>query len=114
MTSKRRWWALGGLVMAVIVVRTVMGLGGALVMPHAVAERLGAPRLAESAHSAYVHGMGLALLVCGITALVTAVVTAVRLPDGGREEDRGSGSPRKEGRAGRGAGIAAAKGGTGQ
>ncbi|WP_407566312.1 MFS transporter [Streptomyces sp. 184] len=90
-----------------------------VVAAHTVAERLGAPRLAESADSAYVHGMGLALLVCGIAALLTAVVTAVRLPDDRRGEKDGSGQekPRRKRRGGKTdhvGGIAAARRGAGQ
>jgi EmrB/QacA subfamily drug resistance transporter len=52
-----------------------------VVAAQAVAARLGLPQLAESAESAYVHGMGLVLLVCGIAALATAVLSAFVLPD---------------------------------
>ncbi|WP_308118351.1 MFS transporter [Streptomyces buecherae] len=52
-----------------------------IVAAHLVADALGDPRLAESANSAYVHGMALVLLVCGATALLAAALTACFLPD---------------------------------
>lgn len=52
-----------------------------VVAAHAVADRLGLPQLAESADAAFVHGMGLVLLVCGIAALATAVLAAFVLPN---------------------------------
>ncbi|NGO43631.1 MFS transporter [Streptomyces ureilyticus] len=48
---------------------------------HAVAERLGLPGLARSADAAYVDGMGTVLVVCGMAALVTALLTAALLPN---------------------------------
>ncbi|UNO40186.1 MFS transporter [Streptomyces sp. MST-110588] len=51
-----------------------------IVGAHLVADKLGAPHLAASADAAYLHGMGLVLLACGIAALVTAVLTAIFLP----------------------------------
>lgn len=48
---------------------------------HAVAERLGLPALARSADAAYVDGMSLVLVVCGIAALATAALTALFLPN---------------------------------
>ncbi|WP_151479392.1 DHA2 family efflux MFS transporter permease subunit [Streptomyces albicerus] len=48
---------------------------------HLVAERLGLPRLAASADAAYVDGMGTVLAVCGIAALVAALLTAALLPN---------------------------------
>ncbi|MFD5537610.1 MFS transporter, partial [Streptomyces sp. NPDC127079] len=48
---------------------------------HLVAARTGSARLADSANASYVHGMGLVLLVCGIAALVTALLAAALLPD---------------------------------
>jgi EmrB/QacA subfamily drug resistance transporter len=51
-----------------------------VIAAHAVAAQLGMPQLAESADSAFVHGMGLVLLICGIAALATAVLAAVVLP----------------------------------
>src|SRR5690606_5109226 len=51
-------------------------LGGA----HAVAERLGLPGLARSADAAYADGMATVLTVCGIAALLTALLAAAFLP----------------------------------
>lgn len=48
---------------------------------HVVAERLDLPALARSADSAYVDGMSTVLVVCGIAALVAALLTAVLLPN---------------------------------
>ncbi|GAA1352881.1 MFS transporter [Streptomyces beijiangensis] len=45
------------------------------------AHLLGDPRLAAAADSAYIHGMDVALLVCGIAALVTALLAAALLPN---------------------------------
>ncbi|WP_399928844.1 MFS transporter [Streptomyces kanamyceticus] len=57
--------------------------GESVVAAHAVADRLGSARLAESADAAYVHGMGLVLLVSGVAALVTALLVAALLPKAG-------------------------------
>ncbi len=46
-----------------------------------IRDRLGVHRLAASADRAYLHGMGLALVVCGVAALVAGVLTAVFLPN---------------------------------
>ncbi|MEV6005263.1 MFS transporter [Streptomyces sp. NPDC051976] len=48
---------------------------------HEVAARLGDRALAESANSAYLHGMSLVLVVCGAAALVTAALVAAFLPN---------------------------------
>ncbi|MFD1660932.1 MFS transporter [Streptomyces caeni] len=48
---------------------------------HVVAARLGDQALAASANAAYVHGMGLVLLVSGGAALVTALLAAALLPN---------------------------------
>ncbi|MFE4970224.1 MFS transporter, partial [Streptomyces sp. NPDC056660] len=48
---------------------------------HLVAQKAGSAPLAASANAAYVHGMGLVLLVCGIAALATALLAAALLPD---------------------------------
>ncbi|MGW7007668.1 DHA2 family efflux MFS transporter permease subunit [Streptomyces sp. NPDC054933] len=48
---------------------------------HAIAARTGDQALAASANSAYVHGMDLVLLVCGIAAIVAALLVAAFLPD---------------------------------
>ncbi|WP_432057258.1 MFS transporter [Streptomyces sp. bgisy022] len=47
---------------------------------HAVAERLGMPALARSADAAYADGMSTVLTVCGIAALLTALLAAAFLP----------------------------------
>jgi Na+/proline symporter len=54
--------------------------GDSVVAAHMIAERTGSADLAASANSAYVHGMGVALLVCGIAALVSALLAAAFLP----------------------------------
>ncbi|MEY9993874.1 fucose permease [Streptomyces sp. V4I8] len=57
--------------------------GESVVAAHLAAERASPERAAElaaSANSAYVHGMGVALLVCGIAALVSALLAAAFLP----------------------------------
>ncbi|NNN32467.1 DHA2 family efflux MFS transporter permease subunit [Streptomyces sp. S3(2020)] len=51
-----------------------------VVAAHLVAERTAAADLAASANSAYVHGMGVVLLVCGAAALVSALLAAAFLP----------------------------------
>jgi hypothetical protein len=55
--------------------------GDSVVAAHLVALRTGSARLAASADGAYVHGMGVALLVCGIAALVSALLAALFLTD---------------------------------
>ncbi|GAA3564936.1 DHA2 family efflux MFS transporter permease subunit [Streptomyces osmaniensis] len=54
--------------------------GESVVAAHLVAERAGSAQLAASANAAYVHGMGIVLLVCGIAALVSALLAAAFLP----------------------------------
>ncbi|MGV9343244.1 MFS transporter [Streptomyces spiralis] len=54
--------------------------GDSVVAAHLVGEKLGSARLAASADTAYVHGMGVVLLVCGIAALVAALLAAAFLP----------------------------------
>ncbi|MEV6760559.1 DHA2 family efflux MFS transporter permease subunit [Streptomyces sp. NPDC051105] len=54
--------------------------GESVVAAHLVAEKTGSAPLAASANAAYVHGMGLVLLVCGVAALVTALLAAAFLP----------------------------------
>jgi hypothetical protein len=54
---------------------------GSVGAAHAVAEALGSPALAASANTAYVHGMDLALLACGVASLLAAVLVAVFLPN---------------------------------
>ncbi|MGA4839914.1 MFS transporter [Streptomyces sp. G45] len=60
--------------------RAADAAGDSVVAAHLVAERLGAPRLAAAADSAYVHGMAVVLLVSGVAALVTALLVAALLP----------------------------------
>jgi hypothetical protein len=60
--------------------------GDSVVAAHLIAEKAGpehAARLVTSANSAYVHGMGLVLLVCGIAALLSALAAAAFLPGTG-------------------------------
>ncbi|MFC5215167.1 DHA2 family efflux MFS transporter permease subunit [Streptomyces coerulescens] len=54
--------------------------GESVVAAHLVAGRTGSAELAASANSSYVHGMGVVLLVCGIAALVSALLAAAFLP----------------------------------
>jgi hypothetical protein len=46
----------------------------------AVAQRLGNPVLAESARTAYVHGMSVVLLVCAAIAVVGALLVIAFMP----------------------------------
>ncbi|GHD65668.1 MFS transporter [Streptomyces mirabilis] len=55
--------------------------GESVVAAHIVAQKAASADLVASANSAYVHGMGLVLLVCGIAALVTALLAAALLPN---------------------------------
>ncbi|NUR05277.1 MAG: DHA2 family efflux MFS transporter permease subunit [Streptomyces sp.] len=55
--------------------------GNSVVAAHIVADKAHSAHLAASADSAYVHGMGLVLLVCGIAALVSALAAAAFLPN---------------------------------
>jgi EmrB/QacA subfamily drug resistance transporter len=52
-----------------------------VVAAQTVAGQLDLPALAASAESAFVHGMGTVLLLCGIAGIVAAVLAAVKLPD---------------------------------
>jgi hypothetical protein len=52
-----------------------------VVTAHIIADRAHSAHLAACANSAYVHGMGLALIVCGIAALVSALPAAAFLPN---------------------------------
>jgi hypothetical protein len=54
--------------------------GESVVAAHLVAAKAGSARLAASADDAYVHGMGLVLLVCGVAALLAALPAAAFLP----------------------------------
>ncbi|MEV7287158.1 MFS transporter [Streptomyces sp. NPDC093252] len=64
-----------------------------VVAAHLTAERSGVPALTGSADAAYVHGMVLVLLVCGIAALVTALLTAALLPGAPEAEPAGDDIP---------------------
>ncbi|AXG80000.1 MFS transporter [Streptomyces paludis] len=89
--------------------------GDSVVAAHIVAERLGAPGLVSSADAAYVHGLGLALLVCGIAALFSALLVALLLPNPAREtpdRDRAAGPAPVDSPA-TGAGPATGDGGPG-
>ncbi|TDC71419.1 MFS transporter [Streptomyces hainanensis] len=65
-------------------------LAGAL----AVAARLGDAALADSARTAFMHGMTLVLVVTGAVALLSAVLTAVLLPGRPNQADEGDTRPR--------------------
>ncbi|MFB7738198.1 MFS transporter [Streptomyces sp. NPDC056112] len=56
--------------------------GQSVVAARLVAERTGSAHLAASANAAYVHGMGLVLLVGGIASVVAALLAAAFLPGG--------------------------------
>jgi EmrB/QacA subfamily drug resistance transporter len=53
---------------------------GSVSAAQAVADQLHDTALAASAHSAFVHGMTTVLLVCGIAAALSALLTAARMP----------------------------------
>ncbi|MGW2703687.1 MFS transporter [Streptomyces sp. NPDC001340] len=55
--------------------------GDSVVAAHLIAEKTGSAHLAASANGAYVHGMGVVLLVCGVAALVSALLAAAFLPN---------------------------------
>ncbi|WP_046590077.1 MFS transporter [Streptomyces mangrovisoli] len=55
--------------------------GDSVVAAHIVARTVGSAHLAASANSAYVHGMGLILLVCGVASVAAALLAAVFLPN---------------------------------
>jgi hypothetical protein len=61
---------------------------GSVSAAQAVADRLQDGALAASAHGAFVHGMDLVLLACGIGAALSAALIAWRMPGttGGAEE----------------------------
>ncbi|QOV35956.1 DHA2 family efflux MFS transporter permease subunit [Streptomyces ferrugineus] len=64
--------------------------GESVVAAHIVAGEAGPGRAAElvaSANGAYVHGMGVVLLACGIAALVSALLAAAFLPSAPAEEE---------------------------
>ena len=53
---------------------------GSVSAAQAVADQLHDPALAASAHSAFVHGMTMVLLICGIAAALSALLIALRMP----------------------------------
>jgi len=53
---------------------------GSVSAAQAVADQLHDTALAASAHSAFVHGMTMVLLVCGIAAALSALLIAARMP----------------------------------
>ena len=61
---------------------------GSVSAAQAVADQLHSPALAASAHSAFLHGMTTVLLICGITAVLSALLVALRMP--GRTRDDGA------------------------
>ena len=70
--------------------------GDSVVAAHLVADRLGAPRLADAADAAFVDGMAQVLAICGVLALVTAALAATLLPDARPERQRKPERRRKE------------------
>ncbi|MFJ9697459.1 MFS transporter [Kitasatospora sp. NPDC101183] len=54
--------------------------GTSVVAADALARTYGRPALSTSAHAAYVHGMGLVLLVAGVLAVLSALLVAARMP----------------------------------
>ncbi|MFI9047649.1 MFS transporter [Streptomyces sp. NPDC053427] len=78
--------------------RAADAAGDSVVAAHLIADRVGAPQLAASADRAYLHGMGLILLVCGSAALVAAMLTATFLPNPRAERAGGRGCRRRPGR----------------
>ncbi|NUR82451.1 MAG: MFS transporter, partial [Nonomuraea sp.] len=67
--------------------------GDSVVAAHIIAEKAHSAHLAASANSAYVHGMSGVLLVCGIAALVSALLAAALLPRGTAERRADSAEP---------------------
>ncbi|GAB7181227.1 MFS transporter [Kitasatospora sp. Ki12] len=67
--------------------------GESVVAADAIARAGGGPALGASAHAAYVHGMGVVLLVSGLVAVVSAVLVAARMPGDGATAARGRGGP---------------------
>ncbi|MGW1271579.1 MFS transporter [Streptomyces sp. NPDC002491] len=61
--------------------------GDSVVAAHLIAERTHLTALAGSADDAYVHGMGVVLLVCAAAALASALLAAAFLPGSGRVQD---------------------------
>ncbi|MFI5793259.1 MFS transporter [Streptomyces sp. NPDC051677] len=64
--------------------------GDSVVAAHVIAEKANLADLAASANDAYVHGMDLVLLVCGIAALVSALLAAAFLPGTRDAQDTGA------------------------
>ncbi|MER7670412.1 MFS transporter [Kitasatospora sp. NPDC096128] len=56
--------------------------GTSVVAADAVARETGRPALGAAAHAAYVHGMGVVLLVAGLVAVLSAVLVAARMSSG--------------------------------
>ncbi|GGJ09012.1 MFS transporter [Streptomyces brasiliensis] len=67
--------------------------GDSVVAAHLIGDKLGSAHLVASANSAYVHGMGVTLLVCGVTALVAALLAAAFLPSGAPERPADGDAP---------------------
>ncbi|MFI2430616.1 MFS transporter [Streptomyces sp. NPDC018693] len=63
-----------------------------------VAGRTGSADLATSASSAYVHGMGVVLIVCGVAALVAALLAAAFLPTTSTAEEPAVAAPAEDAR----------------
>jgi EmrB/QacA subfamily drug resistance transporter len=63
-----------------------------VVAAHLVAERADATDVVTSANTAYVHGMGLVLLVCGIASLVAALLAGAFLPNSDTTDPNTKGS----------------------
>ncbi|PWI17722.1 MFS transporter [Streptomyces sp. Act143] len=61
--------------------------GDSVVAAHLVAAKTGSADLLASANSAYVHGMGVILMVCGAAALVAALLAAAFLPGPGKTDE---------------------------
>ncbi|MCH0563635.1 MULTISPECIES: MFS transporter [unclassified Streptomyces] len=66
--------------------------GDSVVAAHIVAGQTHSAHLAASADGAYVHGMSVVLLVCGIAALVAALLAGALLP-GTRAAEAAEGTP---------------------
>ncbi|MES5816677.1 DHA2 family efflux MFS transporter permease subunit [Streptomyces sp. RG80] len=73
--------------------------GESVVAAHLVAERTGSAELLASADSAYVHGMAVVMLVCGVAALVAALLAAAFLPGAPRPDETSTPPDMAEARA---------------
>lgn len=73
--------------------------GDSVIAGHLIAERTHLTALTGSADDAYVHGMGLVLLVCAAASLVSALLAAAFLPGSPRVKDADArgGGPRGTG-----------------